>query len=89
MLNRFSNNFILEALEFILRNNNFKFNEIFYNQTEGTAMVTKCAPRYACLVVGYKEETKLFSTELPRFFATEEIQIIKKIFRRYMDDEHR
>ena len=49
--NRFSNGFILEALEFILRNNNFKFDEKYYNQTEGTAMGTKCAPPYACLVV--------------------------------------
>ena len=59
----FSKNFTLEALEFILRNNNFKFDEIFYNQTEGTAMGTKCAPPYACLVVYYKEETKLFLIE--------------------------
>ena len=44
ILNRFSKNFMLEALEFILRNNNFKFYEIFDNQTEGTAMGTKCAP---------------------------------------------
>ena len=71
--NRFSQNFILEALEFILRNNNFKFVEIYYNQAKGTAMGTKCAPPYACLVVGYKEETKLFLIDLPRFFSTEEI----------------
>ena len=86
MLNRFSKKIILEALKFILRNNNFKFDEIFYNQTEGTAMETKCAPPYACLVVGYKEEAKLFPIELPKFFSTEEIKIIKKVFRRYMDD---
>ena len=46
ILNRFSNGFILEALEFILRNNNFKFDKKYYNQTEGTAMGTKCAPPY-------------------------------------------
>ena len=68
ILNRFSSNFILEALEFILRNNDFKFDELFYNQTKGTAMGTKCAPPYACLVVDYKEETKLFPIELPKFF---------------------
>ena len=61
--NCFSNGFILEALEFILRNNNFKFDEKYYNQTEGTAMGTKCAPPYACLVVGYEEETKLCPIE--------------------------
>ena len=31
ILNWFSKTFILEAIEFILRNNNFKFDEIFYN----------------------------------------------------------
>ena len=35
-------------------------------------MGTKCAPPYACLVVGYKEETKLFPIELPTFFSTED-----------------
>ena len=49
-------------------------------------MGTKCAPLYACLVVGYKAETKLFPIELPKFFTTEEIQIIKQVFKRYMDD---
>ena len=86
ILNRFSIQFILEALEFILTNNNFKFDEIFYNQTEGTAMGTKCAPPYPYLVVGYKEETKLFPIELPKFFSTEELQITKEVLRRYMDD---
>ena len=37
-------------------------------------MGTKCVPPYACLVVGYKEETKLFPTELPKFFSTEKIK---------------
>ena len=87
ILNPFSKKFILKALEFILRNNNFKFDEINYNQTEGIAMGTKCAPLYACLAVGYKKETKLFPIELPKFFSTEEIQIIKKVFKRHMDDE--
>ena len=49
-------------------------------------MGTKCASLYACLVVGYKEETILFLMELPTFFSTEEIQIIKKVFRRCMED---
>ena len=83
---RFTKEFILEALEFVLRNNNFKFNENCYNQTEGTAMGTKCAPPYACLVVGYKEETKLFPIELPKYFSNEEIKGIKEVFKRYMDD---
>ena len=70
----------------MLRNNNFKFEETFYNETLGTAMGTKCAPPYACLVVVYKEESKLFRSKLAKFFSTEEIQIMKKVCRRYMDD---
>ena len=49
-------------------------------------MGTKCAPPYACLVVGYKEKTELFPTDSPKFFSSEESKIIKKVFRRYMDD---
>ena len=51
-------------------------------------MGTKCAtrtlfePRYVCLVVGYEVETKFFLIELPKFFSTEETEIIKK----YSDD---
>ena len=36
---------------------------MYYNHTEGSAMGTKSAPPYACLVVGYKKETKLFTNE--------------------------
>ena len=49
-------------------------------------MRTKWASPYACLVVGYKEETKLFPIEVPKYFSTEEIQIVKEVFRRYMHD---
>ena len=49
-------------------------------------MGTRFAPQYPCLLVGYEEETKLFPNELPKFFLTEKIQIIKKVFRWYMDD---
>ena len=38
------------------------------NQVFGTAMETKCAPPYACLTIGYQEETKFFTQELPKYF---------------------
>ena len=57
--NHCAQNFILEALEFIWRNNNFKFGEIYYNQTECTAVTTKCAPQFAYLAVGFSQLTKL------------------------------
>ena len=83
---RFTNNFILDSLKFILTNNNFLFDDKMFHQLSGTAMGTKCAPPFACLVIGYMEENLLFPIELPKYFSDEECQIIKKYFKRYMDD---
>ena len=83
---RFNNAFIIESLEFILKNNNFLFNNIMYNQRVGTAMGHIFAPPYACLVIGYLEEDKLFKDELYRHFEEHDIQIIQSQYKRYMDD---
>ena len=53
---RFPKKFIIEGIEFILKNNTFCFNEKIFRQTKGTAMGTKFAPVYATLVIGYLEE---------------------------------
>ena len=45
-------------------------------------MGTKCAPPYACLVVGYKEETKLFLIELQKLSKLKKLKLLKK----YSDD---
>ena len=58
---------------------------MFY-QFFGTAMTTKCAPLYACLTIGYQKETKLFTQELPKYFSVKECELIKEVFKRYMDD---
>ena len=52
---RFSKDFILKGIKLILENNNFTFNNVFYNQSKGTAMGTKVAPTYATLVLGFLE----------------------------------
>ena len=57
-----------------------------YLQLPGTAMGTKCAPPYACLTVGYLEETKLFTYELPQYFNESECELIMELLKRYMDD---
>ena len=57
-----------------------------YLQLPGTAMGTKCAPPYACLTVGYLEETKLFTYELPQYFNERECELIMELLKRYMDD---
>ena len=52
---RFNINFILEATNFILKNNTFIFNGDNFLQLMGTAMGTIFAPTYATLVLGYLE----------------------------------
>ena len=49
-------------------------------------MGTKCAALYACLTFGYLEETKLFTTELPKYFNESECKLITEQLKRYMDD---
>ena len=73
---RFTKEFILESIEFILRSNNFFFDSKMFNQIIGTAMGTKYALPYACLTIDYQEETKLFTQELPKYFSNEECLLI-------------
>ena len=82
---RFTTQFILDSVLFVLRNNNFLFDSRMYNQLIGTAMGTKLAPPYACLAIGFLEETK-FYLELPQFFSEEHCIFITKNFLRFMDD---
>ena len=48
--------FLIELMEFVLKNNNFTFNGKNYLQLQGTAMGTKMAPSYACLFMGALEQ---------------------------------
>ena len=59
---RFTNDFIIESLKLILQNNNVLFDDHMHLQLFGTVMGTKCAPPYACLTVGYLEETNFLPT---------------------------
>ena len=83
---RFTDNFILESILFILKNNNFLFDNVMWNQQVGTAMGHIFAPAYACLTIGYLEEDILFKTELSKVFDEFTVCEIKKNFKRYMDD---
>ena len=57
-----------------------------FNQVFGTAIRTACTPPYACLAIGYQEGTKLFTQKLlPEYFSIEECELMKKVFKRYMD----
>ena len=65
--------------------NNFLFGSKIFNQIFGTAIGTKCAPPYACLTIGYQDETKLFTQKLPQYFPNEACLLINEFFKRYMD----
>ena len=82
---RFTNSFIEEACLFILENNYFKFDVYTWLQLVGTAMGTNFAPPYACLSIGYLEETKLYP-ELELHYTKEYCDMIKTFFLRFMDD---
>jgi hypothetical protein len=83
--NRIPVDFVLEAAEFILKNNFFTFNGKDYKQLEGTAMGTKFAPCYAILTLGFLEETQLYP-ELINRFSSDQAEFIMNNFYRYIDD---
>ena len=82
---RFSKQFILELSAFVLKNNYFQFNDEFWHQLIGTAMGMKMAPPYACLSLGYLEETKLYP-KLSQLYTPSVCKMIIEFFLRYIDD---
>ena len=80
---RFEKQFILEAMDFILKNNYFYFNLKAFKQIKGTAMGTKVAPTYANLVMGYLE-TILYREVKNQIFSCKE-EFIQN-WKRYLDD---
>ena len=83
---RFTKEFIIEAILFVLNNTNFYFNGQYYHQLQGTGMGVDFAGPYACLTVGYLEETRLFGLLAPQRFSNKDLEIIRQAFKRYVDD---
>ena len=81
---RFSKDFVLKCLQFILENNFMHFNDIFYRQKLGTAMGTKVAPNNVTVVLGFLEE-KLFVT-LEETIGQHFGNYIRMSWKRYLDD---
>ena len=81
---RFPKKFIIEGIEFILKNNTFCFNEKNYRQTKGTAMGTKFAPVYATLVIGYLEE-KLYK-QIHEKYGSQYAEEFIHNWKRFLDD---
>ena len=81
---RFSKQFVLEALSFVLKNNTGYFNGKYFRQTVGTATGIKPAGTYADLTMGYLE-TKLFS-KLKVSRGRKVAHYFWLNYRRYLDD---
>ena len=81
---RFSKEFILDAIKFILNNNTFHFDDNHYVQKRGTAMGTKMAPTYATLFMGYLEK-KLYE-KIESQFDINTRRYFEKNWLRYLDD---
>lgn len=84
LLNRFSKNFVLEALNIILKYNYFFINDTFYHQIKGTAMGTTAAVVYANLHVAYIE-VSLFN-QLPNLYPLDFVQFFLQNYFRFLDD---
>lgn len=69
--------FILELMEWVLRNNIFQFGDSWYKQLQGTAMGTPLAVPFACLFVA-ELEYQISSKYLTSFVPT--------YYKRYIDD---
>lgn len=80
---RFTKEFIIKGLELILTNSIFYYENEYYLQICGTAMGTIVAPTYASLTLGFLE-TKMY--EICKNINPILEEIIKKTFKRYLDD---
>ena len=81
---RFTADFVLKAMEFVLENNTGYFNGECYKQVVGTATGIKPAPPYANLVMGYLENILFY--KLKFHFGTRLAHFFWKHYRRYLDD---
>ena len=81
---QFCKEFILESLQFVLKNNNFFFDDQYFNQRSGTVMGTIVAPTYATLVMGYLEI--LMYIKLSEQFSYNTSEYIEDNWDRFLDD---
>ena len=81
---RYSKDFIIKSLAFILENNTFQFNNECYRQTKGTAMGMKVAPTYATLTIGYLEN--MLYDSIRAKFGTEFSNQFQNLWKRFLGD---
>ena len=83
---RITKEFIMEGTSFVLENNYFNFNGTTWRQKIGTAMGKEVASPYACLTIGFLEETILFPRLIPSHFDNATADEIINNFYRFVDD---
>ena len=81
---RFTTQFILEAVSFILSNNSITFEEMFYSQIQGTVMGTIFAPTHATLSMGF-HEIELYAI-IRNKFTLPISNYFEKNWKRFLDD---
>ena len=81
---RFTKECILEATNFVLKNNTFEFNGENFLQLIGTAMGTIFAPTYATIVMGFLEE--IFYNKIEEKFNRTKREEIERNWLRFLDD---
>ena len=81
---RFDENFITEALELVLTNSHFVFNDHCYNLLSGTATGTTVAPTYANLTMGFLE-IDLYDKVFEKYGEIV-YKFVKLYWRRFLDD---
>lgn len=81
---RFDVDFVTQALDIVLDNSHFMFNEQCYNLTCGTATGTTVAPTYANLTMGFLE-VELYEKVFLKYGA-EAHDYIKIYWKRFLDD---
>lgn len=82
--NRFTTDFIVDAIKIVLEDNTFFFNGEYYKQIKGTAMGTKVAPTYANLVMAFLEN--ILYQKVRERYDEEFRNYIYKQWKRYLDD---
>ena len=81
---RFNIPFILESIDFILKNNTCVFDNEYFLQLQGTAMGTVFAPTYANLSMGY-HEIKLYDL-IELNYNLDIRQYFVENWKRFLDD---
>ena len=81
---RFSVEMLLEALELVLSNCTFQFNNEFYSLQRGTATGTQVAPTYANITMAYLE-ISLYKKVKEKFGENAHNYVVKN-WKRFLDD---